>query len=243
MNLVWMMQDSLQSKGFVLHSRRFRENSRIIELFTRDHGRVAVVARVSRKKNAANTSKFQPFRELALQWRGKSELQSLQHADELQHFNLRSPANICGLYCNELILYLTSKFVPLPSLYEAYQRTLQRLGTTDGFEPVLRQFEITLLEELGYGLDLEFDHLTGSMLIDVSEYYFHPALGLSVANPGHGSVLISATVVEALRAQEFSQQSTAKAVKIMLGSAIDYLLDGRTLKSRQLYRDMVKIST
>ena len=227
----------------MLHSRRFRENSRIIELFTEDHGRVAVVARVSRRKNAANTSKFQPFRELALQWRGKSELQNLQQAEELQYFDLRPPANICGLYCNELILYLTSKFIPLPSLYAVYQRTLERLAKTDGIEPVLRQFEITLLEDLGYGLDLGSDHLSGAALTEASEYYFHPAMGLSVSNPGQGSILISSAVVQALQDQDFSQQSTAKAVKIVLGSAIDYLLDGRTLKSRQLFRDMVKIST
>ena len=238
-----MMQDSLQSKGFVLHSRRFRENSRIIEFFTEDYGRVAVVARVSRKKNAANTSKFQPFRELALQWRGKSELQNLQQADELQYFDLRSPANICGLYCNELIFYLTSKFIPLHSLYAVYLRTLQRLGATDSFQPVLRQFEFTLLEELGYGLDLESDHLTGAMLTEASEYFFHPALGLSANNPGHGCILISGAVVAALRDQDFSQQSTAKAVKMVLGSAIDNLLDGRALRSRQLFRDMVKISS
>jgi len=67
-------------------------------------------------------------------------------------------------------------------------------------------------------------------------------MGFSVVNPGGESSQVGADVLQALREQDFSQQSTLKPVKILLGSTIDYLLDGRTLKSRQLFRDMVKIS-
>lgn len=237
------MQETQQSKGFVLHSRRFRENSRIIEFFTRDHGRIAVVAYISRKKNTANSSRFQPFRELALQWRGKSELQNLQQADEIHHINLGSPANICGLYCNELILKLTSKFIPMHSLYDIYQDTLKKLGDESRFEPVLRRFELTLLDELGYGFDLDSAELTDSVSPENSDYYFHPAHGISLLSQGSGSIRISAATIAALRNQDFSQQETAKPVKIVLSSAIDYLLDGKVLKCRQLFRDLVRINT
>jgi len=238
-----MTQGAQQSNGFVLHGRRFRENSRILELFTQDEGRIAVVARVSRRKGGANTSHFQPFRKLEIQWRGRGELQNLQSAEELEHFTLTSYASLCGLYCNELILYLVSKFIPMPHTYNSYQETLGILARGESFEPALRRFEIILLEELGFGLDLEIDHLTGQLLAESEHYYFHPAMGLSEKNPGKGGFKVPAESVSAIRENDFSRQSCTKGVKLILGSAIDRLLDGRVLKSRQLFRDMVKIKS
>lgn len=238
-----MTQGTQQSNGFVLHSRRFRENSRILEVFTEEVGRIAVVARVSRRKGGSGASAYQPFRKLAVQWRGRGELQNVSSAEELEHFPLSSHASLCGLYCNELLLYLTSKYIPMPSTYFSYQETLRSLAEGENFEPTLRRFELILLEELGFGLDLETDHLTEKSLTDAEQYYFHPAMGLSSKNPGQGSFIVPAEAVNAIRKDDFSRQSSAKAVKLILASTIDRLLDGRVLKSRQLFRDMVKINS
>ncbi|HID83048.1 MAG TPA: DNA repair protein RecO [Chromatiales bacterium] len=238
-----MTQGAQQSNGFVLHSRRFRENSRILEVFTETAGRIAVVARVSRRKGGSSASVYQPFRKLSVHWRGRGELQNILSAEELEHFPLSSHASLCGLYCNELLLYLTSKFIPMPSIYSSYQETLKSLAEENIFEPALRRFEFVLLEELGFGLDLETDHLTGQLLVDAEQYYYHPAMGLSSKNPGQGSFIVPAEAIDAIRKQDFSRQSNAKAVKLILASTIDRLLDGRPLKSRQLFRDMVKINT
>ena len=238
-----MTQGTQQSNGFVLHSRRFRENSRILEVFTEEAGRIAVVARVSRRKGRSGASVYQPFRKLSVQWRGRGELQNILSAEELEHFPLSSHASLCGLYCNELLLYLTSKYIPMPSAYSSYQETLKSLANGDVFEPALRRFELILLEELGFGFELEADHLSGQSLVDAEQYYFHPAMGFSSKNLGQGSFIVPAEAVEAIRKDDFSGQSCAKAVKLILASTIDRLLDGRLLKSRQLFRDMVKINS
>lgn len=234
------MQGTGKSNGFVLHSRRFRENSRILELLTRDAGRIAVVARVAKKNSGTQAALYQPFRELALRWRGRGELQNLLSAEEQQHFSLSSQASLCGLYCNELLLTLTSKFVPMPEIFLGYRETMAALSREDSYAPVLRRFEVLLLEQLGYGFNLHTDALTGEPLPESDHYFFHPVTGLSVSNPGGGGIRVTAEAVDAIRRRDFSRQSSAKAVKMMLGSAIDNLLDGRPLKSRQLFREFVK---
>ena len=85
--------------------------------------------------------------------------------------------------------------------------------------------------------------MTDQLLVDAEQYYFHPAAGLSLKNPGQGGFIVPAESINAIREDDFSRQSSAKAVKLILASTIERLLDGRVLKSRQLFRDMVKINS
>ena len=62
--------------AYVLHHHPYRDTSRILELFTRDHGRVSVFARGARgarKTGAALASILQPFNRVLVSWSGKGE--------------------------------------------------------------------------------------------------------------------------------------------------------------------------
>ncbi len=229
-----------ESIGLILHSRRFRENSRIIEVFTQEYGRIALVARVASKKAGSRSSGLQPFQESLFRWRGKGELQNLQSLDTLTVFALKDKAIICGMYCNELLTHLTEKFLPLPDLYLRYRQTLDALNRSQSLNAPLREFEINLLEQLGYGLNLESDCLTAEPLQNNGYYYYHAQQGFSRRSPGKEALKISALVLEGIRNRDFSEDNVARQSKRILGAAIQFQLGYKPLKSRQLLQAMTK---
>jgi DNA repair protein RecO (recombination protein O) len=231
-----------ESIGLILHSRRFRENSRIIEVFTQEFGRIALLARVASKKAGSRSSGLQPFQESLFRWRGRSELQNLQSLDTLTVYELKDKATICGMYCNELIMYLTAKFLPLPDLYLSYRDTLKTLVHSKSLSVPLREFEMTLLEQLGYGLNLETDCLSAEPLQSSGDYYYHAQQGFSRQSPGNDALRIDAEILEGIRKRKFTEKKVARQARYILGSAIQFQLGNKPLKSRQLLQSITKYS-
>ena len=73
--------------GFILHTYPFKETSVVAEVFTRGHGRVALIARGARRPTSTLRGLMQPFTPLLLSWFGKSDLKTL-HAAEWQGLSL-----------------------------------------------------------------------------------------------------------------------------------------------------------
>ena len=128
--------------GFILHTYPFKETSVVAEVFTRSHGRVALIARGARRPTSALRGLMQPFTPLLLSWFGKSELKTL-HAAEWQG-GLIAPqgrALMCGFYLNELLLRLLARGDAHELLYDRYVDTLDQLAgeacSTD-YERILR---------------------------------------------------------------------------------------------------------
>lgn len=233
-----------ESKGFVLHGRRFRENSRILELFTEAEGRVAVVARVSGKNSGSSLAKYQPFGEAMLRWRGKSSLQSLLSCEAERAFRLDGEAGICGLYCNELLLYLTASGLPYPQLYSDYVDTLEHIAT--GSFPlanILRQFEWSLLEALGYSINSLSDCLDEAELLGPGPFFFHPEQGISQQQLGARSVELGGQALTCLQTGALMNCSSQRELRAVLGAAIQNLLGNRQLKSKLLVQSLKKYQT
>src|SRR5512138_707905 len=142
--------------AFVLHSYPFRETSLIVEVFSRHHGLLPLVARGARRPRAALRGVLMSFQPLSLSWFGKNELRTL-HSAEWQGVQpqLRGTALLCGFYLNELLLNLMARDDPHESLFDYYQQTLQRLAQEGDHAFTLRCFEKHMLQELGYALLLE----------------------------------------------------------------------------------------
>ena len=62
--------------AFVLHSYPFRETSLIVETYSRDHGRIALVARGARRPKSSLRGILLSFQPLLLSWSGKRELRT-----------------------------------------------------------------------------------------------------------------------------------------------------------------------
>src|SRR5512139_2619743 len=173
--------------GFILHTYPFKETSVVAEVFTRGHGRVALIARGARRPASALRGLVQPFTPLLLSWFGKSELKTL-HAAEW-HGGLVAPqgrALMCGFYLNELLLRLLARGDAHERLYDRYIGTLEQLagdgGTADFeratfFERILRHFEQNLLSEIGYGATFDVDADSGAAIDPGRRYVFQPERG------------------------------------------------------------------
>lgn len=163
--------------AYVLHTRPWRETSLMAELFTPGHGRVGVIARGARRGRRGAAGSLQPFTRLRCEWRGRGELRTLTVAEADRSLWLSGEVLYAGLYLNELLMRLLQREDAHPGLFARYARTLELLASGGGLEPVLREFELGLLDELGYGFPLDQD-ADGMPLDPAGDYRLDPDAGL-----------------------------------------------------------------
>ena len=226
--------------GFILHTFPYRETSLLLDVFTRDYGRVRCVAKGFRKPNKKGIAKtLFPYTEHHFQWQGRGELKTLIQADPVQApVILKQESLFVGLYINELLYKLLHQYDPHQSLYGSYQQLMTQLSTSEVDQSVLRHFEMQLLEELGYGLVLDTEAETGKAVSSECLYYYIPDQGLKLlqnqaTDDRHA---ISGADIIALNRGEFEQQSVQRTAKQLTRQVIDFYLDGKALNSRELYR-------
>ncbi len=143
--------------AFVLHTTAYKETSLIVEVLTRDYGRLSVVARGARRPRAALRGVLHPFQPLTLGWFGKTALKTLSQADWLGALpQLSGVALLSGLYLNELLLRLLPREDAHPALFADYAQAVRALGGRSAMplSAVLRRFEWRLLQEAGYAPDV-----------------------------------------------------------------------------------------
>jgi DNA repair protein RecO (recombination protein O) len=221
--------------GFLLHQRPYRESSLIVELFTRDHGRLGAFARAARGPRT-RFSGMRPFRPMLFSWSGRGEAPTLTAAEP----DGPLPAALAGerllsaYYLNELLLRLTVAHDPQPDLHRHYADTLEALRTGAALEPLLRRFEKRLLELIGYGLELSLD-VDGRPLAADAYYHFQPGAGLRPADEGPGA--IAGRILLALSAgRPLEDPESQRQARAVLRAAIDHGLDGRELRVRAVAR-------
>ena len=227
--------------GFVLHARPYRETSALVELFTFEHGRVAVVARGARGPKSRLRAELQPFRPLLLSWQSRSELGSLTGA-ESEHAAplIGGLALYAAFYLNELLLRLLVRHDPHPVLYRDYVDALQRLEEGAPVETVLRRFEHRLLEALGYALVLDRDVRTGEALDPDSHYDYQLEQGPTrvAADTGMGFVFAGSSLL-AISAGRFDDAQVLRDAKRLMRAALKLYLGDKPLKTRELLRQVM----
>ncbi|GAB4356339.1 MAG: DNA repair protein RecO [Immundisolibacter sp.] len=217
----------LLQPAYLLHRRPYRDSSLLLECFTRDHGRVGLVARGGRGRLAGV---LQPFTPLLLSWSGGGDLKTLSQAEPDGYADsLRGAALAAGFYLNELLLRSCARLDPHPLVYTAYARALAALRGT-AIEPALRRFERDLLAGLGYGLLLEHD-ADGAAIAPDGRYHYRPEHG---AVPAADGDLVGAALL-ALQHDTLDDPAHWPALKRLLRSQLRWHFGDRPLKSRALY--------
>jgi DNA repair protein RecO (recombination protein O) len=217
-----------QQPAFVLHSYPWRETSLIVEVLTRDHGRVALVARGAKRGTSPLRGLLSPFSALAVGWSGRGEVKTLTRAEWTG-----------GLVpLNELIVRLLARADAHPALFGAYARALRALaGDEARLDPALRQFEFELLREIGYlpALDVSAD---GRAVAPQARYRVDPQRGLVIAERDSEAISVAGATALAMAAGDFAQPGVAAEARPMLRLIIRYHLDGRPLNTRRILQDL-----
>jgi len=175
---------SLQA-GYLLHYTQYGDANFIVDFFSLDHGRIALMAKGARSSKPRTRALYQPFRPLLISWWGNQELRTLTGIEESgASLNLQGSALPCGYYLNEIILRLLQKDQPHPTLFAHYALALSQLSDSpDALELTLRGFELQLLEALGLLPDIADCGSDGEPLSDDENYLFYPGSNQCVLVP------------------------------------------------------------
>lgn len=223
------------SRGFLLHSRPFKESSVIAAFMTDTDGRIDLIVRSVRGKPNKKNKPVLPFCLYDLSWVGRGELKNLHSFEAVESpVALQGTHLFCGLYLNELLYYLLPALEADPALMRLYALSIAQLSTQEPPEPTLRLFEASLLDSLGYGIDC-FRDAAGAALQPEQHYRFVPEQGLvsvaaaSVAEVGKGCDFM------AMGNKDFSSAAVKKLAKATLRCALTACLGGKKLRSRELF--------
>ena len=225
--------------AYLLHRRAYRDASVIAEFITRDHGRVALVARGAGKGSRRCLEAFTP---LLLSYTSRGELGSLAAVEAVGRArSLAQDEVFCAYYANELVLRLTHQGEPLPELFEDYASLLEALAVPSHARRGLRLFEKRLLDQLGYGVELTREWRSGRPLESTLRYRIVPEQGpepvTDMAKNEAADVFTGASLLS-LAHEELADRVALHDARRLLRLWLDYYLDGRPLKSRQVMRAM-----
>ncbi|WP_243389223.1 DNA repair protein RecO [Conservatibacter flavescens] len=220
----------------MLHRKPYSETSLLVDLFTEETGRLAVLAKGARTKRSPLKGVLQPFTPLLLRWSGRGELKILTKAEPAAiGLPLEQIALFSGFYVNELIDRVLEKETPYPQLFQDYLHCLTQLASQPNqVEPVLRRFEFQLLQALGYGVD--FCHCAGSgEWVDENMTYRYREERGFFASLIKDNLTFYGRELLAFEQREFHDPSILQAAKRFTRIALKPYLGGKSLKSRELF--------
>lgn len=227
----------------MLHSYPYSESSLLLEVFSRAHGRLPLLAKGARRPRSAQRGLLMAFQPLLIGWSGRGEVRTLNGCEwSGGQPLLRGDALLCGFYLNELLLRLMAREDPHENLFDRYTETLAGLGGGEDKTPVLRCFEKALLKELGYAMTLDRDADSGTRLEPQARYIYEPERGpvrhmngISVAPVFSGSTLL------AIAEENYSDPAILPQYKQLMRLLINHRLDRQPLHSRAVFKELQQL--
>lgn len=232
-----------QQPAFVLHTYPWRETSLIVEAFSRDYGRLGLVAKGARRPMSAMRGVIMAFQPLLLDWSGGGEIKTLVRAEWRGGQPLLGGQGLmCGYYLNELLVRLTAREDPHPALFDAYATALSNLGRNESAPPILRRFEVGLLRELGYGLWLENEVDSDRPVDPAAQYVYIIEKGPTpVGDDTEGMPAVDGQVLLDMARDDFSRTETLIQSKALLRMLINHYLGGQPLQSRRVLKEFQEL--
>ena len=229
----------LKQPTWILHQRPYRDTSSIIDIFTRDFGRVSIIAKGGRSPKSKFRGLLRPFFPIKLSWYSGKNLGNLVEIDVVgKPYNLIGDSLLSAYYLNELILKFLVKDDPQVEIFDLYSRTILDLMETGDIATVLRKFELEFLKLIGYGLNLEFEAVTHLPVRDDLFYEYNPGIGLVISDKKNDQYVFSGTDINAINQGDFQEKKTVKSANRLLKSIINFHLDGRRLKTRRVLEEL-----
>lgn len=236
-------------KAYVLHSYPYRETSLILQAWTEKHGRMGLVAKGARRPKSASRSILVPFQPLEIDWFGRGDLRTLKVAEPSAPATpLGGQALLSAFYLNELLLKLTTRDDPHEGLFGAYDEAVACLrGITrsgGAIEPVLRRFELALLREIGYALELAREAGTHAPIVAEREYFYvveRGAIPAADAAPRGDAIKLRGLTLLDLERGRFEDPVTVAQAKSLMRLLINHSLNGQELATRAMVRDLQKL--
>jgi DNA repair protein RecO (recombination protein O) len=245
-------------EAYVLHRYDWSETSLILDLFTREQGRLAVAAKGAKRPYSQLRSVLLPFQRIHIglgrvpkaeqREESTSEVQNLRSAEWAGGAAMLTGAALfSGFYLNELLMKLTERHDPHPALFDVYAQTLPLLAERDDtrVQTALRAFEISLLKEVGVLPDLSLVTLTLEEVDEDRIYTLLPEAG--VVSPRttdttiRGAALIRLQAALSHGSLPALHQACAEVLpelKTLMRALLHYHLGSSMLRTRQVMLDV-----
>lgn len=229
--------------AYVLHTHPFRETSLIVEAFSRDHGRIALVARGARRARSAMRGLLMAFQPIELGWFGQGEMRTLAKVEWVGGQPLlQAQALLLGYYMNELLLKLLPREDAHPALFQAYAEAVHALAVGEPGQASLRRFEKTLLKELGYGLTLDREADSGRPVDPQKRYAYIVERGaVLLAGDAGDAESFSGRALLAIAQDDFSEAETLVQCRQLMRMLIQHYLGGQRLSSRRVFMELQEL--
>ena len=228
--------------AFVLHSYPHKETSLIVDVFTREYGRIALVAKGAKRPHSQLRGVLQTFQPLQAGWTGKSELRILTGAEWVGGMlPLEKTALLCGFYLNELLVKLLARDDPHPVLFDHYVATLNQLAHNEPAPIVLRKFERALLKETGVAADLTRCTGTRQAVEAGQVYVVDPERGPRPARAADAWPKITGKTLLDMEREEYADAATQAQSKLLMRFLLAHQLGGATLNTRQILIDLMQL--
>lgn len=251
-------------QAYILHSYPYSETSLILDVFSRQYGRLPLLARGARRPRSALRGVLLAFQPLELGWFGKGEVRTLAKAEWVGGLPLLSGSSLMlGYYLNELILKLLPRDDAHPALFDSYVTAIRALSLPESasharsgssaFSALLRRFEKNMLKELGYGLMLERDARNDKPIDAQARYHYRLECGpvlLDADEENRGLVDVTETRrVQAIRGKtlldlasdDYRDPQTLMESKWLMRLLINHHLSGKPLQSRRVYMELQEL--
>lgn len=223
---------------YVLHAYPFRETSLILEVLSRNYGRIALMARGARRPRSALRGLLMSFQPLELGWAGAGEVATLMKAEWVGGQPLLEQRALwVGYYLNELLVNLLPREDAHEPLFDAYETLLRQLA--DGVQEAhLRRFEKILLQELGYGLILTHDRHDQTIRPD-RHYRYEIEHGATPLKAGESAEIrvLGQTLLD-IETENFSNPLTAAQAKQLMRALMHYYLGGKVMETRKIFMEL-----
>jgi DNA repair protein RecO (recombination protein O) len=242
-------------RAYVLHTYPYSETSLIVDVFSRDHGRLPLLARGARRPRSALRGLLMAFQPLELGWFGGGEVKTLAKAEWQGGMPLLGGrCLLLGYYLNELLVKLLPREDAHPGLFDAYHAALAALANGSADAPELRRFEKSLLKELGYGLTLDREAGSGEAIRADARYDFFLERG-AVEKVGAGGTATNdhngdrndaepafrgKTLLD-MAADDYSDPQTRLESRTLMRQLIAHHLGGKPLQSRRVFMELQEL--
>ena len=239
-----------EEPAYVLHRHDWSESSLILEVFTRNHGRIALVAKGAKRPSSSLRPILLPMQPLHVAFGGDAEIRTLRGAEWMGgHAMPRGEALLSGYYLNELVLSLLARDDPHAGLFDIYAQVVEIIasGHHDALQTVLRAFELLLLRETGHLPVLDAQTLTLAPLDSHGRYTLVSEGGLRQTGDGDRNSLAGhewQTLQHALDDQAGLSNTVqacapvANELKPQLRALLNYHCGVTTLRTRQMMLDL-----
>jgi len=223
-------------RAYLLHRTPYSNSSLLLECFTREHGRFPAIAKGVKSSKKSGPALLQPFNSLLIDFTGKGEVKTISGFEQdAEAIILKGTTLYCGFYLNEVLMRILARNDPHAELFHYYENTLNELSSATDVEPILRSFEVLLLNELGYGLLLDQEAETGKEIKHDSFYAFEIEHGpREITRPDRHA--INGSTLHALAGNIPYHDREKSQARMLMRRLLTHYLGDRPLKSRELFK-------